>query len=93
VILSDTEETCNKSTNPVPSHSAGALVIIILVPSTADLGPGVSAAARFNAKKARLERLAPWVCAVLAPSEVETYRLQLQQGEAGHTVKATSSWK
>jgi hypothetical protein len=75
VIITDTEETCKKNDNPAPKRSMGADVIIILVPSKADMGPGVSAAERFNAKKAAIQRTAPWITATLAPADVETHRL------------------
>jgi hypothetical protein len=75
VILTDTEETCKKDNSTVPDHSMGANVVIILVPSKADMGPGVSAANKFDAKKANLEKVAPWIRAILAPTDVEMYRL------------------
>jgi hypothetical protein len=77
VIVSDTEETCKSNTNPVPRDAAGADVIIILVPSNTDMGPGVSAADRFNAKKAQLHKIAPWLRTILAPADVESYRLPI----------------
>jgi hypothetical protein len=61
--------------NAVPERATGGLVIIILLPSKTDMGPGVSAAARFNTKKAHLLKIAPWITAILSPAEVETYRL------------------
>jgi len=75
VIVSDTEETCKADTIAVPERSAGAIVLAVLVPSKTDMGPGVSASARFNMKKAQLLKIAPWLLAVLAPAEVEGYRL------------------
>jgi hypothetical protein len=75
VIVSDTEETCKTDANPVPRDAGGADVIIILVPSNTDMGPGVSAADRFNAKKAQLHKIAPWLRVILAPTDVESYRL------------------
>jgi voltage-gated potassium channel Kch len=92
VITTDTEETCNNTTNPVPYQSVGAVVIIILVPSKTDMGPGVSAATRFTAKKAHVERIAPWVRAILAPAEVDTYRLPVRQQPVLPTAKVTL-WK
>ena len=77
VIITDAEETCKKNDNPAPKESMGADVILIIVPSKTDMGPGVSAAERFEAKKAALKRLAPWVTAILAPADVETYRLRV----------------
>jgi hypothetical protein len=77
VIAGDTEETCRNGADPVPDRAAGAEVIIILVPSKTDMGPGVSAASRFTAKKAYLEQVAPWLRAILAPADVETYRLPI----------------
>ena len=58
-LVSDSEETCKIGVNPVPGRSAGAHVIVILLPSRADMGPGVSAAGRFAAKKGYLQRVAP----------------------------------
>jgi hypothetical protein len=75
VLVSDTEETCKPEINVVHERAAGASVIVILVPSKSDMGPGVSAAARFNVKKTQLLKFAPWLLAVLAPAEVESYRL------------------
>jgi hypothetical protein len=75
VIVSDTEETCRTSGNLVPRAAAGAEVIIILVPSKMDMGPGASAADRFAAKKAQLDKTAPWLRVILAPADVESYRL------------------
>ena len=89
VIVGDTEETCNTTTNPVPHQSAGAVVIIILVPSKTDMGPGISAATRFSAKKAHLERIAPWVRAILAPAEVDTYRIPVRPQPPVPTTKVT----
>lgn len=75
VIVSDTEETCSNVSSAVPRKGGGAEVIIILMPSRTDMGPGVSAAARFNAKRTHVERIAPWVRVILAPADVELYRL------------------
>jgi hypothetical protein len=85
VIATDGEETCNSATNPVPDHAAGADVIIVLVPSKSDMGPGVSAAGRFTVKKARLQNIAPWLRAILAPPEVESYRLPMPPAATGGT--------
>jgi hypothetical protein len=90
-IVSDTEETCRNDTNPVPTQAEGAEVIIILVPSKTDMGPGVSAASRFTAKKAYLEKLAPWVRAILAPADVEFYRLPIAPPEV--PVTKISFWQ
>jgi hypothetical protein len=76
VIITDTEETCKKDKNAGLNHSMRADLIIILVPSKTDMGPGVSAADKFNTKKAHLEKIAPWHRAILAPTDVEFYRLQ-----------------
>jgi hypothetical protein len=73
-LVSDTEDSCSKELT-APPETAGGTVIIILIPSRADMGPGVSASARFNAKRAQILRIAPWLAAVLAPAEVESYRL------------------
>jgi len=89
--VSDGEETCARFINPVPSQSAGAIVIIVLVPSTSDFRPGVSAAARFNEKKIAIERFAPWVHAILAPVEVDTYRLSGRETQAAPVVRTTFS--
>ena len=80
VIVSDAEETCKADVIAVPERGAGAIVLVILIPSKTDVGPGVSAAARFNAKKAHLLKTAPWVLTVLAPGDVETYRLPITAG-------------
>jgi hypothetical protein len=87
VIVGDTEETCSNTVNPVPQHSAGAKVIIILVPSKTDMGPGVSAAARFNTKKGAIEKMAPWITAILAPAEIEDYRLPIPPRPVAPAVK------
>jgi hypothetical protein len=79
VIITDTEETCKKNDNSVPKQSMGADVIVILVPSKTDMGPGVSAAERFNTKRAALKKMAPWIAAILAPADVENHRLRVPQ--------------
>jgi hypothetical protein len=91
-LVSDTEETCSKQANAVPRQAAGADVVVVLVPSKSDMGPGVSAASRFNAKKEHLQRIAPWLKVVLAPAELESYRLPLTNRSQGPLSKV-SFWQ
>jgi hypothetical protein len=78
-LVSDTEETCKADVIAIPEHGSGGYVVVVLLPSKTDMGPGVSASARFAAKKAHVLKIAPWVTAVLAPADVENYRLPIAE--------------